>query len=172
VAPADGEAYLGAMRIFNLKNVSPIDGFGDFFHYWRQPTPYRWQILGLSVALTFTMIVLFMPKTERAPPAQPEVIWINTFAPNRTEKEILESNIANQKRKDAEAAIRKQNDEVRRNFYRNLARASGFDPDELERQYSDPPPAAKRTPPKAEAAAPAKPTATSSTTVPAEHPAQ
>ena len=135
MAPADGEAYLGAMRIFNLKNVSPIDGFGDFFHYWRQPTPYRWQILGLSVALTFTMIVLFMPKTERAPPAQPEVIWINTFAPNRTEKEILESNIANQKRKEAQEALDAQKEEARKNFYRNLARATGFDPDQLAREF-------------------------------------
>ena len=135
MAPWPGGAYLGAMRMFNLKNVSPIDGVGDLFHYWRQPTPYRWQILGLSVVLTFTTIVLLMPKTERAPPAKPEVIWINTFAPNRTEKEIVESNIANQKRKDAEAAIEKQKEEVRKNFYRNLARASGFDPDELERDY-------------------------------------
>ena len=37
--------------MFNLRNVSPIYGFGSFVEYWKQPTPYRWQILWLSVAL-------------------------------------------------------------------------------------------------------------------------
>lgn len=149
------------MRIFNLRNVSPMDGIGDFVEQWRQPTPYRWQILGLSVALTFTMIVLLMPKTERAPPAKPDVIWISSWPANRSEKEIIASNIANQKRKDAEAALVKARDDERRRFYRNLARASGFDPDELERQYGPPTakPAAKpAAAPAANAApAPAKP---------------
>ena len=131
------------MRIFNLRNVSPMDGIGDFVEHWRQPTPYRWQILGLSVALTFTMIVLLVPKNERAPPAQPNVIWINSWRADRSEKEIIASNIANQKRKDAQAALDKHADEVRRNFYRNLARASGMDPDKLEREFSHPKAAAK-----------------------------
>jgi hypothetical protein len=154
------------MRIFNLRNVSPVDGIGDFVTQWRQPTPYRWQILGLSVALTFTMIVLLMPKTERAPPAEPHVIWINTFAPDRSEKEIIASNLANQKRKDAEAALQRQKEEVRKKFYRDLARASGMDPDELERQFGQPnaqtaakpnaAPAAEAAPSPATSAAPPK----------------
>jgi len=124
------------MRMFNLRNVDPVGGFGSFVEQWKQPTPYRWQILGLSVALTFTMMVLFMPKTERAPPEKPTVIWINSWPENRSEKEILDSNLANQKRKEAAAAVEKQREEFRRQFYRKLARASGFDPDELEREYS------------------------------------
>jgi hypothetical protein len=148
------------MRIFSLKNVSPVDAVGDFVEQWRQPTPYRWQILGLSVALTFTMIVLLVPKTERAPPAQPNVIWINTFAPGRSEQEIIASNIANQKRKEAEQAIEKQREEIRKNFYRNLARGTGMDPDKLEREFSQPTPAAKAAPAPAAEPAPAKPSAT------------
>ena len=149
------------MRIFNLRNVSPVDGFGDFIQQWRQPTPYRWRILGLSVALTFTMIVLLMPKTERAPPAKPTIIWINSWRADRTEKEILESNLENQKRKDAQAALDKKADEARKNFYRNLARGSGMDPDELEREFAQPKPAKPAPAPAAEAApAPAKPSAT------------
>jgi len=126
------------MRMFNLKSVSPVDGVGDFIQQWRQPTPYRWQILGLSVALTFTLIVLLMPKTERAPPAQPDIIWINSWRADRSEKEILESNLENQRRKDAQAVLDKKADETRRNFYRNLARGSGMDPDELEREFGQP----------------------------------
>ena len=153
------------MRIFNLKHVSPIEGIGGFVDQWRQPTPYRWQILGLSVALTFTMIVLLVPKTERAPPAQPDIIWINSWPENRSEKEIIASNIANQKRKDAEAALQRQKEEVRKNFYRNLARASGFDPDELAREFGQPTatPAAK---PAAAAPAQAAPSPAKSTATP------
>jgi hypothetical protein len=144
------------MRMFNLKSVSPVDGVGDFIQHWRQPTPYRWQILGLSVALTFVLIVLLMPKAERMPPAQPDVIWINSWSSDRTEKEILESNLENQRRKDAQAALDRKADEVRRNFYRNLARGSGMDPDELEREFGQP--KAKPTARPA-AAAPAEPAA-------------
>ena len=134
------------MRMFNLRNVSPIDGIGSFVEYWKQPTPYRWQILALAVAMTFTMLVVFAPKTERAPPAKPDVIWINSWPKDRPESEIIASNIANQKRKDAEAAIEKQRQDLRKEFYRDLARASGMDPDALEREYSQrlgksPPPA-------------------------------
>ena len=151
------------MRMFNLRNVDPIGGFGAFFEHWKQPTPYRWQILGLSVALTFTMMVLFMPKTERAPPEKPTIIWINSWPEDHTEKEILDSNLTNQKRKEAAAAVEKERQEFRRQFYRKLARASGFDPDELEREYSRQPaakPTAKAAAAPAAAPAPAKPAGT------------
>ena len=149
------------MRMFNLKGVNPVSGVGDFIEYWKQPTPYRWQILALAVALTFTMIVLFAPKTERAPPAKPDVIWINSWPKDRTESEIIASNLANQKRKDAEAAQEQQRQALRRDFYRKLAKASGMDPDELEREYAQKPaaaaPGAAPAPAAAPAAAAAKP---------------
>ena len=123
------------MRMFNLGNVSPMGGIGSFVEHWKQPTPYRWQILGLSVALTFTMMVLFAPKTERAPPEKAQVIWINSWSEGRSERDIVASNLENQKRKEANAALQKEREEFRRQFYRKLARASGMDPDELARQY-------------------------------------
>ena len=123
------------MRMFNLGNVSPVGGIGSFIDQWKQPTPYRWQILGVSVALTFTMMVLFAPKTERAPPAKPDVIWIDSWPEGRSDKEIVASNLENQKRKEADAAIEQERIEFRKQFYRKLARASGMDPDELARQY-------------------------------------
>jgi hypothetical protein len=147
VAPEGLEAYLGAMRMFNLGTVSPMAGFGSFIEYWRQPTPYRWQILGLSVALTFTMMVLFVPKTERAPPEKMQITYIASWPEGRSDKEIIASNIANQKRKDAEAALEARRVELRKEFYRKLARASGMDPDKLAREFG------------AEETAPAKPKA-------------
>lgn len=149
------------MRLFSLKNANPIGGFGSFIEYWKQPTPYRWQILGVSVALTFTLMVLLAPKTERAPPEKMQVTWITSWPEGRTEQEILASNIANQKRKDERAAIEKQRQDLRREFYRKLARASGMDPDELEREFASKPAAkAPAKAPTAAAPAPAKPAGT------------
>ena len=145
------------MRLFNFKDVSPVGGIGDFIRQWKQPTPYRWQILGIAVALTFAMLTLLMPKTERAPPEKPTIVWINSWPEGRSDKEIVASNIANQKRKDAEAALQKQREEFRKEFYRKLARASGMDPDELAREFGGPPkPAAKSS----AAPAPAEPAGT------------
>jgi hypothetical protein len=158
VAPQGQDAYLGAMRLFNFKDISPVGAVGDFVEQWRQPTPYRWQILGLAVALTFTMLILFMPETQRAPPKHPDVIWINSWPADRTEQEIIASNIANQKRKDAAAARAQQQEEQRKEFFRDLARATGMDPDKLERQFSDDEAAPKNAPAKQPAApAAAKP---------------
>jgi hypothetical protein len=63
------------------------------------------------------------------------VIWINAWPEGRSDKEIVASNLENQKRKEANAAIAKEREEFRKKFYRDLARASGMDPDELARQY-------------------------------------
>jgi len=47
------------------RRISPRRAVEDFAGEWRQPTPYRWQILGLAVAGTFAMMILFIPKSER-----------------------------------------------------------------------------------------------------------
>jgi hypothetical protein len=126
-------------RMSFWRNVSPRGAMSDLLKEWRQPTPYRWQILGVSVAATFAMMMLFLPENERAPPAKPTVTWITTFEPGRTDEEIAESNRANQVRQDAIRAAEEARAERRREFYRAIGRASGFDMEELEREFSDEP---------------------------------
>ena len=162
VAKRGGCAYLGRMSYW--RRISPRGALADLWHEWRAPNPYRWQILGLSVAATFTMMVVLIPESQRAEPRRPDVTFITTFAPDRTDAEIVASNIENQKRKEAREALAAERAARRKERARALARASGFDPDELERQYSDPPAAepaaAARTPAPAQApaAAPARTT--------------
>lgn len=128
------------------RNVSPRGAVADIIKEWRQPTPYRWQILGVSVAATFAMMMVFLPEDERAPPEEPTITWINTFDPNRTDAQIMASNIEHQKREDAIRAAEKARVERRREFYRAIGRASGFDVDKLEKEFSDEP-AAPAAPP-------------------------
>ena len=111
-----------------------VDAISDLMDYWRQPTPYRWQILGLSVAITFTMMVLFIPESQRAEPRPPEVTYISTFAPDRTDAEIEASNIANQKRQEELEKQRLAREEERKERARALGRATGIDVDALEAQ--------------------------------------
>lgn len=119
------------------RRISPRGAIADFIELWRAPQPYRWQILGLSVALTFTMMIVLIPKSERIPPSRPSVTYISTWAEGRTDEEIIASNRENQRRKEEAAALAAERQERRREAYRALGRASGFDVDELERQFSD-----------------------------------
>ena len=136
------------------RQISPRRAVEDFSHEWRRPNPYRWRVLGVSVAATFTLMVILIPDSERIEPRAPKVTWISTFKPGRTDAEIVASNIENQKRKDKLAAERAERAERKRQAARALARASGFDPDELARQYGDGPAPAATAPEPA-----AKPTA-------------
>lgn len=120
------------------RNVTPGTAVRDFALLWRE-NPYRWRVLAASLVLTGTMLYGFLPDNVRAPPEKPEIVYISTFAPNRTDDEILASNLENQKIKEREAALEAERLEKRKEFYRKLGRASGFDVDELERQYSDKP---------------------------------
>jgi len=113
---------------------SPRGGLEDFLAYWRQPTPYRWQILGASVALTFTLMVLFVPESERIEPRSPDVTYISTFAPDRTDEEIIASNVANQQWQDELRAQRAAFEERKKELYRRLGRATGVDVDAMERR--------------------------------------
>jgi len=118
---------------------SPRGAVDDLLHEWKRPNPYRWRILGVSVAATFTLMVVLIPDSERIEPRAPKVTWISTFAPDRTDAEIIASNIANQKHKDLLAAEAAERAQRKKDAARALARASGFDPDELQRQFGDTP---------------------------------
>ena len=85
------------------------------------------------------MMVVFLPENERVPPEKPTVTWITSFAPGRTDEEIARSNLENQQRQDAIRAEEEARAERRREFYRAVGRASGFDVEELEQEFSDEP---------------------------------
>jgi len=131
------------------RQISPRRAVEDFSQEWRRPNPYRWRVLGVSVAATFALMVVMIPDSERIEPRPPKVTWITTFEPGRTDAQIVASNIENQKHKDKLAAERAERLERKRQAARAVARASGFDPDELARQYGDDPtPAASASVPK------------------------
>lgn len=127
------------------RRISPRGAVTDLVEQWRRPQPYRWQILGLAMAISFTMLIVLIPPSQRVPPARPDVTYITTLDESRTDAEIAASNRANQARKDEAAALAAERAELRREAFRALGRASGIDVDKLERQYADDPPAPERS---------------------------
>ncbi len=121
------------MRDF-FRRVSPRRAVTDFRDQWKQPTPHRWQLLGVAMAATFCVFMLFVPDSVRVVPAPPEVIYISTFEEGRTDAEIIASNCANQQLKDELQARIDESEEARREMYEALGRATFVDVDEMERE--------------------------------------
>jgi len=115
-----------------LRLISPKRAIQDFAGEWKQPTPHRWQILGVSIAATFAIFMLFIPDDVRGPPARPEVNYISTFDENRSEAEIIATNCANQQLKDELQAKLEQRAELRKEMYKTLGRATFIDVDAME----------------------------------------
>ena len=99
--------------------------------------PYRLPILALSFLMTGSLLFWVVQERYYLPPERPEITYITTFAPGRTDAEIAASNRANQERQDALAAERAEREELRREIYRSLGRATGMDVDRIEREAAE-----------------------------------
>lgn len=120
-----------------ISRLNPAEGVGDFWAYIRRPQPYRWPILAASLALTGTLLFWVLGEKYYLPPERPQVTLITTFAPDRTDAQIIASNRANQERKEALAAERAEREEVRREVYRAFGRAAGMDVEAIEREAAE-----------------------------------
>ena len=118
------------------RRISPRRAVADFAHEWQQPNPYRWRVLGVSIAATFAILMVFIPEDQRIEPRPPQITWITTYAPGRTDEEILASNLANQQRKEELAKLQAEREERRKELYRQLGRATGLDVDAMEAEIA------------------------------------
>jgi hypothetical protein len=115
------------------QDVSPTGAISGLVEAWKS-NPYRWRTLAVAIAMTASMIFLFAPATQHAPPAEPQITYISTFASGRTEAEIVASNIAHQK---AEDVIRARQDEIeqdRKKAWEAIGRATFIDVDSIKKR--------------------------------------
>ncbi len=143
------------------QSVSPTNAVKDFRQVWSE-NPYRWRVLALSIAVTTGLMLMIIPKSERITPEKPTVTYITSFAPGRSDEEIIASNLENKKKQEALRADQERRAEFRKQMYRDLGRASGLDVDAMERQIAADEAAEKRAA-EAEAAAARKRAATAKT---------
>lgn len=120
-----------------FRDVNPKRAAIDFVDVWQTETPHRWRILALSVALSASFFIVLIPKTEKGELPRPDVTYITTFDPDRTDDEIIASNITNQERQDAIAERRAAREERIKDLYRALGRATGVDVDRMEREIAE-----------------------------------
>lgn len=116
------------------RNASPTGAIADFRLVFQQAGHNRWRIAVLACACTGSLFYLLGSESWKIPRPKPEIIYVRQFAPHRTEAEIIASNIANQKAKDALAAVQAQQDAEVRKIYMTLGRMSGMDVDRIAAQ--------------------------------------
>jgi len=117
-----------------LSRLNPIPGIRDFKQEFLRPNPYRGRIMLAAAAVTFAIFSVIMREGSVGLPHPPQVTYISTFAPDRTDEEIISSNIENQRRKEQLAAEQAERNAKVQEIYRNLGRMSGMDVEKIERE--------------------------------------
>lgn len=116
------------------KHVNPVGAIADFRIVFQQAGKNRWRIAVLSAAATFGMFSVMVQEEHRIEPRKPRIVYINSWEADRSDEEIIASNIANQRYQDALRAEQAKRDEQTREFYRTLGRMSGMDVEAIERE--------------------------------------
>ena len=116
------------------RKVSPTRAIKDFSQEFLRPNPYRWRIMGVSAAATFAVFSVMWHEEEIGDPIRPEVTYITSWRADRSDAEIIASNIENQRRKDALAKQEAERQERIKSIYRTLGKVSGMDTDKIERE--------------------------------------
>lgn len=116
----------------SLSRFNPKAGVVDFWHEFRKPNPLRWPILFVSM-LPFGVIFYWLgTETVYKDPERPRITYIDSYAPDRTDAEIIASNEANQEVKDLRQAEMDRIAERKRDMYKALGAAAGMDVEKIE----------------------------------------
>jgi hypothetical protein len=122
------------MGLLSNSRFNPTSGILDFWDEFRKPNPYRWPILVASM-VPFGIIFWWLTgETVYKAPERPEITYITTFEPDRTDEEIIASNLANQEVKDLRKAAEEDLARRKRELYKALGAAAGMDVEEIERR--------------------------------------
>lgn len=123
--------------MLSKSRFNPKPGILDFWTEFRKPNPLRWPILVMSTA-PFALIFYWLSgETVYKTPDRPTITYITTFSPDRTDEEIVASNIANQEVRDLREAQEEQLAQRKREMYKALGAAAGMDVNEIERRADE-----------------------------------
>jgi hypothetical protein len=120
--------------MLSKSRFNPAPGLIDFWNEIRRPHPHRWPILALSLLPAGLILYWAFSQVEYKAPERPEVIYIATFDPDRSDAEIIASNRANQEVKELRAAEEERIARRKRELYKALGAMFGMDVEEMERK--------------------------------------
>lgn len=118
------------MSIFRRFNPGP--GAADLWEYIKQPQDYRWPIVIASCLPVVVILAWAGSESVIAPLDRPTVTYITTLDENRSNDEILASNIENQRIQDERRAQFQEIEDRKRELYRALGAASGMNVEAME----------------------------------------
>ncbi|WP_185960181.1 hypothetical protein [Erythrobacter insulae] len=114
-----------------VSRFNPKTGFVDFWHEFRKPNPLRWPILALSTMPLVLMYYWVTSETAYKTPDRPDVTYITTYDPDRSDAEIAASNAENQEVQDLKEERARRIAERKRELYKALGAAAGMDVDQI-----------------------------------------
>ena len=120
--------------MLSKSRFNPAPGFDDFWNEIRRPRPYRWAFVLASLLPVMAILYWAVSQVEYKAPERPQIDYISSFDPERTEAEIIASNRANQELKDLREAEEERISQRKRDMYKALGAAAGMDVDEIERK--------------------------------------
>ena len=124
------------MAKFTNSRFNPAPGALDFWNEFRKPNPYRVPLL-LASTVPFGLIFYALSDTYYVTPDRPQIDYITTFDPERSDAEIIASNIANQEVKELREARDAELAQRKRDIYKALGEATGMDVEEIERRADE-----------------------------------
>ncbi len=117
-----------------LRNVNPAGAIADFRQVFRDAGSNRWRFAVLAAFTTFGIFSLITGESWKKPRALPTITYINSWPEDRTEAETRAFIAENQKRKEANEALQRAQEEEGKRLWKALGRASGMDVDAIERK--------------------------------------
>ena len=125
------------MGLLSNSRFNPTSGVLDFWNEVRKPNPYRWPMLLVSLVPFGMLMYYFAGERQYKDPARPQITYITSFAPDRSDEEIATSNLENQEVKELREAYRAELEQRKRDAYKALGAASGMDVEEIERRGAE-----------------------------------
>lgn len=113
---------------------NPTPGVLDFWNEFRKPNPLRVPILLASMAPLALMFYWLSGETMYGAPEKPTITYITTLEGDRSDEEIIASNLENQEVKDLREQAEADLAERKRELYKALGAAAGMDVEEIERR--------------------------------------
>ncbi|MCK0129315.1 hypothetical protein [Erythrobacter sp. F6033] len=115
-----------------VSRFNPKTGIVDFWHEFRKPNPLRVPILIASTMPLVLMYYWVTSETVYKTPDRPQVTYITTYDPDRSDAEIIASNEENQEVKELREAREEEIAQRKRDLYKALGAAAGMDVEQIE----------------------------------------
>ena len=117
-----------------LRRINPLAALGDLGSELAKPYPHRFKIMAAAAVMTVGLFSVMWQEGGAGLPHPPQITYIQSLAPNRSEAEIVAGNIAATRAGRAAEAEQAASAERVRQIYKTLGRVSGMDVDKIEAQ--------------------------------------